>query len=241
MAEIGIPEEGLAGIHLLIALGAGGIEAFHNALEQTGPTLVSPRERAVLIHEALGAKGQVDDIERILAYTVRPLHTLRAQLETSPSGLHAIVARSAEREPEPKWDPGDLQKWSEFKPQIVALFGSEIAMLEAKAAALLRARPNTIQSIRVFSDVRPVFDDEREEIKVSLITNTLRVRYFNGTESRTIHLSMDPCDLDELDKQVNRARQKNDRLRAQNAKLGVKSLEIVRTDGGEADEDGDQQ
>lgn len=241
MAEIGIPEEGLAGLHSLLALGAEGIDAFRNALDQTGPTLVSPRERAVLIHEASGAKGEVDDIERIFAYAIQPLHTLRVQLETSPSGLHAIIARGAERETESQWAPADLQKWSEFKPQIVALLGSEVAMLEAKAAALLRARPNTVQSVRVFSDVRPVFDDAREEIKVSLVTNTLRVRYFNGTESRTIHLSMDPSDLDELEKQISRARQKNERLRAQNMKVGVKSLEFIHSDGGESDGDGDQQ
>ena len=223
MTKFVIPEEGLRGIRLLLDLDADRLNALLRAIEATGPVLMASEARAVLIEEALEG-DHIDHIVDILATAIQPLHILRQQTEMSAAAFYATIGASAARSGAPHWNQESDNRWMELKPQLVALLDSKALSVEAKAFRLIRARPNVVQSLRIFSDVRPIFDESRKRVVAQAIINTLRVRYLDGNDSKTIHLSIDPDDLNDIEEQVRRAIQKNNEIVQLSEKSGLRTL-----------------
>ena len=238
MAEIEIPDEGCRGIRLLISQGEERIAAIRKALDQTGPSLISNRKRAILINEALGGNGSVRDLELILNSVVYPLRMLQFRLEKSGTQIHDVVAEFIEdeiaRQPTAIWTQALLDSWNQLKSPIVDLLASKSASVEAKSIRLLRSRSNQFRHVEVYSDCRPLFDEAIDGVEANLITNTMRIAYQDNTRSKVIHLSLDPKDLDKFEMQIRRAKQKNTLLRQQNDSQGLTTLEFeVDEDEGE--------
>lgn len=230
MAEIEIPDEGCRGIGLLIEQREDGISAIGKALDQTGPALISNRKRAILINEAIGGNGSVRDIELILNSVVYPLRMIQFELEKSGSQIHAVVAEFIEdeiaKQQKTIWTQELLDQWHQLKAPIVELLASKSVSTETKSIRLLRSRANQFRHVEVYSDCRPLFDDDVDKVEANLITNTIRVAYRDNMRSKVIHLSLDPKDLDKFEKQIQRAKKKNVLLRLQNEAQGVTTLEF---------------
>lgn len=222
MRDIEIPEEGLEGIRCLLNLGENGIARFCRAIEATGPTLLSPGSRAILLEEEMG-ESHVANIEKIIAYALHPLFLLRQAWEVSPQEVHASVARSLKRAGA-TWDQADTDRWLQLEGPLISLLNCGVAQVEAKAESLLRQRANRVQSTRLFTDSRPVFDDERRSIAAVLLIDTLRVRFQDGDESRVMHFALDESNLDELEKQIVCAKRKRAEMRNLNQTLKIPVL-----------------
>lgn len=227
MREIEIPEEGLEGIRYLLQLGAEGIDAFREAIETTGPSLLAPGPRSVLIEEAMPS-GVAVETERILVYVLHPLFMVQQGLEISPEELHSSVGDTLQRAKEGTWESSDTAKWQALKQPLLKLLSSSVAQIEAKALALLRQRANRVQSLKVFTDTRPVFDELRETVAAVLVIDTLRIRFQDGSESRVMHFSLDPSDLDELETQITRAKKKHQGICKSNKQLDAPTLMVAR-------------
>ncbi len=230
MAEIEIPDEGCRGIKLLIAQGEDRIAAIREALDQTGPSLISNRKRAILINEALGGRGSVHDIELILNSVVYPLRMLQFRLEKSGTQIHAVVSEFIEdeiaKQSTATWTQKLLDRWNQLKSPIVDLLASKSASIETKSIRLLRSRSNQFRHVEVYSDCRPLFDEAIDGVEANLITNTIQIAYQDNTLPKVIHLSLDPKDLDKFEMQIQRAKQKNVLLRQQNDSQGLITLEF---------------
>jgi hypothetical protein len=239
MAEIEIPQEGCRGMELLVSRGAEGIRSLCDALDQTGPSLVPNRQRGILINEALGGTGSAREIELILNSVVYPLRMVQYQLDKTSSQVHAVVSEFIEDELVKKnntvWSQGLLDNWNRLREPIIELLASKSATTETKTIRLLRSRANQFREVQIFSDSRPLFDDDCENIDASLITNTLRIAYRDSTRTKVIQFSLDPKDLEDFEKQIKRAKKKNERLREQNQRQGLLSLEFEaeQNDGGQ--------
>lgn len=83
----------------------------------------------------------------------------------------------------------------------------------AKSYELATAYEHDLHVARIISDIRPVFDDEVGAAPVgAVIVHQLELRVFEDGRSRTFYASMLDEDLDRLEQQVKRAREKSDLL-----------------------------
>ena len=84
-----------------------------------------------------------------------------------------------------------------------------------KARDLLSEHKNLLYSSRIITDVRPVFNDDGTlKLTASVISHTLRLKYFVGEDKKEIYLSIDEKDIKDLIKQLNRAADKENAIRS---------------------------
>jgi hypothetical protein len=77
----------------------------------------------------------------------------------------------------------------------------------------------------LFTDVRPVFDSSGTKIDAFALCNTLAIRYSNEDGDETsIHLSLDPEDLEALTNLIERARTKNNTIEEQNSRCEIPTV-----------------
>ncbi len=219
-----IPPDGVLAIRFLTELGKDGIRDLSVAFEKTGPTLLSPGDRSVLVYEEMKQAVPLEQIACILEDALLPINALRAQFDITPSSLFSILTAGLEDDRSGNWDDGLQAKWTGAKSEILAFLSLRTLSIERKAWELLEDRPRWVQTLRIFSDVRPVFDDLARTIDANVLVNTLRIRYVDGQHSRIIHLALDPKDLDVLEEQIKRARQKNLLIRERNERDGIPTL-----------------
>ena len=206
-----IPGEGIAAFLLLIDLGKQGIDRLRQGLKATGPSLAPIEIRAAQIAETASGTPPVADVELILAHGVAPLVSIINQFDLSPEEVHAIIAEEIDRSADPDvWSEEHTKKWIDLRDAIVSLLSLDVLEIETKAGSLLAQRANWVTSLRVISEVRPVFDDPATAIKATLLVNTLVLRFQDGRSVRTEYFSLDPVDLDVLEDQIKRAKRKNE-------------------------------
>jgi hypothetical protein len=228
-----IPEEAFSAFKKLIEFGPSRIATLLEALRQTGPTLEPAGLRAFSASEKMGDKNLSDDIEAILRDVVFPIrrtmHRNGLSAREMVSGLSAAIEQiSSSESQEDGFSKAEALKWAECEDAISELFDSETMKIEGKAEALIDARGNRIFEINLYSDLRPLFDDEAENIQANLLTNTLVLRFNGGGRPRTETFALDPASLKELRVQVDRALRKN-ALLARGESQSVRVL-VVRSD-----------
>ncbi len=98
-----------------------------------------------------------------------------------------------------------------------------------KAINLLLERSKLIQNTRIISDIRPVFEEETiESPNYCLITHNLRIQYTKGilkNNKKTI-FALDHQDLINLQKQIERALEKEEELQKLCQKAGLEIFEV---------------
>jgi predicted metal-dependent hydrolase len=221
-------KESLEAITLSLSLGREGILAINNALSATGPALKSPRLRATAICEQTDGEVSRADVERVLERFVYPTHDLRQH-----TGLSAEETYSALEEAigdSPADSVVDIKLWRELKNEILALLGNEILAREAKARILLETRPNRVGKLSIFVDLRPLFDDAGDAIQFDVLTNTLCVEFKRDNQNSVMYFSLDSDDLEELAKQVERARRKTKAIEERSRRCDIPLVKVKYRD-----------
>ena len=241
-----VPEESVTALKKLFGRGPDFVRTLANALDETGPSLDEPSLRAVSICRRTGDHDSVEDVEEILRDAILPMIYGRINFDVKETDI--IYAIDKLFDPKLKestshsLDDAHGQRWQECKEAFKRLNCSDKMALEAKAIHLLESRSNRVDAIKVYSDMRPVFDREGEAIRAIVLTNSLaivltnslRIRYREGQRIRTDSFALDPTDLIELKDQVERAIRKNAVLKRDEFRPNVPTL-VVRTAEPESD------
>lgn len=123
-------------------------------------------------------------------------------------------------------DLGGKEALHKLKPQLGVLLQSHALATAAKARALL-TDGNSYCSARILTDVRPVFGETvEEEPRATLIVHHLTLSYHTGGSDRadTI-ISLESSDIDDLMEILERAKEKERRLRAVLDRAGMSLLD----------------
>jgi hypothetical protein len=200
--------------HNLLNLGADGIEEFRKAVASTGPSLMPPGRRALLVCKAINNLDLIDQVEDILEDVVFPANDECRKSRMSAEDYYSLLSEFIQNEDDTYWPKKYKEKWIQFREPLLALFKDARLSREAKARFLLEARPNRVRKLRLFTEVRPVFDDEDVTLHFDVVTNTLGVDYKSNNEIHTMYFSLDADDLEYLERQIARARQKNDIIKS---------------------------
>ena len=90
---------------------------------------------------------------------------------------------------------------------------------------LLHDRPNPIRSVKILSELRPVYSEDATSVKAFVLAKTLAVDYVVGETDKTIFLSMDMDDLrDILGIEVKRPKLKTETISDEAVSWGVDLL-----------------
>ncbi|MEW4568513.1 hypothetical protein AB1L88_11670 [Tautonia sp. JC769] len=225
-----LPREAVYAIRSLLDFGEEKIIGITQFLGESKPSLAPTEIRALQISEGLNDSTLIPSLETILSEFVYPVHDLRHALELSPDDLFLTLSESLSTLKPEQWPAEYAKKWERTREAIIRLFANSLLQREAKAKSLLAMRPNRVQKLSIFTDVRPVFDDPGHELYFDIVTNTLCLEYMSNGSISTMYFSLDSRNLKELQLQLERARSKGRLISELHSKLGLPALEVEEND-----------
>lgn len=129
--------------------------------------------------------------------------------ESQQANLHQVAAALAASPDLPK---EVLQE--SLTQRLVMLLDTKIVDLLGRGLDLLAEHEHLLVSARILSDIRPLFDQEDPaDVDGSVIGHVLRLSFARG-EPRTLDVALDLDDLRRLEIAIQRAVQKEEKLRA---------------------------
>ncbi len=133
---------------------------------------------------------------------------LRRRLELPAAEFLTALDHTLTNQSPQKWRENHLDSWKAIVPHLSPFFEPDNFFAQvSKAFDLLSERPTLFQSARILTEFRPIFNEEQSRTLAVLQTNTLVLEYWDG-QNRTLHVSLDSSDLEDLQIEMNRARQK---------------------------------
>jgi hypothetical protein len=220
--RIKIPESGVAGLKALISLGPDGIDALCEIANDL-PLSLDVSSLIERISKALEKDPRI--VSRLVTAALMPLNHLRVDMKLESHEFLDVISRAIESDNHQNWDPEQLNGWRAIVSRVGPLFGKDnIFSLTSKSYQLLINRPNPVQSIKILSEVRPVYGEDATSIKAFVLAKTLVVDYAEKETAKTIFLSMDMDDLRSLATEVDRARLKSETISDAMSEWGVELL-----------------
>ncbi len=106
------------------------------------------------------------------------------------------------------------QDREEFVDRLSSVLCAPAIRFTAKALALSADHENLYVDARIITDVRPVFPEDTSSIVAAVITDHLRINYYDcKDELNSIYMAMDQSDLIALREEISRALEKNKSMR----------------------------
>lgn len=202
--EVRIPDRGFADM-ALIAEHAGKLASINAVASEKGAA-VSLDELAKAAAEKTGIAE--DELGKLLRALVG-LHSLRRSLKLDGAQLATVLTRSIEKQARDDWRKEHLARWMDGRETIAETLSPDHPLaIRGKATELTYAYQNVLEETRIFTDVRPVFDEEGENVLETVIVHLLTIGYFDGSHSSRIHVAMDAADVSELKRLCERAERK---------------------------------
>lgn len=221
-----IPDSAYDGFDALIRIDGDNLVRVAEHIKKEKLTLDLPNFVGT-VAKATGVAA--DDLEEALDGALIPLSGLRAEFRM-PAGefveflTHLIADQNLE------WYEPNQSAWERVAPAVTSFLEPNGFVTQLnKAYRLLVNRPALVDAVRLFTEMRPVYDDEVTAIKAYVITSTMSVSYNEFGDQRRVHLTFDKKDLERLQEQVDRALRKIELLEKQVALLEVPSL-VAGTD-----------
>jgi hypothetical protein len=222
LAALSIPDEHRGSLLKLASLSDAAVTELHSLLENATPTL-----RRWAFARTVGKKATTiagDEAEGI----VLALLEMSLVLETAEVSLDIflpdVIAALLEGGPGLIGSEPEQQRMKERLSKLLVL---PSVSLPAKGRALLIEHANYMCSARVFTDIRPVFGaDVKQSPATAVIVHTLKLTYHQGeANTRNFFIMLDSHDLDEVSALIERARAKENSLKALLASTGLEPLE----------------
>jgi len=216
-----IPKNAYAGLDALIAIGAEKLALLADEVGNTQLTL-SVDDLTKHLSSVIDTPQEqlANAVDRILI----PLSGLRADMEINAEQFMQVLSEMAQNQNE-AWFNLNHKRLEGISGEVGRLVASNGFFGQlSKAYRLLLNRPALAQSVKVLTELRPVYDDDVTTVQAYLITSTMAVNYQESGQLKRLHLTLDLKDLEQLEEQVERAMRKIDLLEKQVADLGVPSL-----------------
>jgi len=114
-----------------------------------------------------------------------------------------------------------------LKVRLKKILSDTTIRLQSKAWGLVLERPCVLGSARILTDIRPVFTSKNPtSVEAFTVIHTLVLEVEEGSDSKTVHIALDPKDLSSMRESIGRAEQKEKVLNELASRAGVASLKI---------------
>ena len=162
------------------------------------------------IADAASAKvGLSEEQVRDIVSNILAIHNVRMRFEFGPGELLEKVNACIEGNAPAEWREKYYDIWQREADAIRAALAPESPFAGlAKSIELTYAHQNVLQSARIVTDIRPIYDDDAENIERALVTHLLMIEYDSGEDTKRIHIAIDAADIRELKTLCERAERK---------------------------------
>jgi hypothetical protein len=119
------------------------------------------------------------------------------------------------------------QSKDSMQTRLTRLFDTPSLTRAVKAEGFIFEFDNVFSSVRVLTDVRPIFDEDREtaEPQALMVVHNLRVHYHRGDKHEDFFVSLDSKDLKKFVEVVGRAQSRAEALKKTIATLNIPFIE----------------
>ena len=214
--QIRLTSTQVSDLKAIAELGSEALNRLAEQVESATPPPFSPPELNRVVVAAISDKPEaVDPLMRQLLSFASLRRRRRLEIDDILSGL-----KSALRDKGADFADG----WEGIDEAFRRLLSSGRIATIAKALDLSYDYENLVQSARIVTDVRPVFDDEVNQIDGAVVSFTLRLKYMSLKGDNGISVAMDKGDVESLLRECERALQKADLTTQTLAKLPIRTL-----------------
>lgn len=156
-------------------------------------------------------KATDTDAEKLMSVVsaVLTLNGVRRNLRVDPDELMRLIDGAIGQQVDDEWREKHLTRWRTAQEPLRLLLNadSHFAVLE-KATHLAYAYQNTATRIRLFTDIRPVFNEAGDEVRRAVLSFVLSLDYDNGDNYQRFDFALDAADIAELKRLCERAEKK---------------------------------
>jgi hypothetical protein len=144
------------------------------------------------------------------------LNILKHKLRLDSQRLLGIVTSSLEEQASQDWIENNLEIWNTARDAIAKFLDSlqtnHPLVIARKAEQLKFSHQNLLNDAKIITDLRPVFDSSAKKPEEFIITHSLMLNYYDGTEIRRIAIAVDENDIQNLRRVCERAIVKEETL-----------------------------
>ncbi|MGD0288503.1 MAG: hypothetical protein ABSC63_02450 [Candidatus Binataceae bacterium] len=201
-----IPKQHAAGLAALARLSDPVAAEFRASLAQKDTLVPDITGSASRIADKIGVPG--DEVKLILRAVVS-LSGLRAESgENVPEFLEKLGEAITESGHLPLRALSDVER-QQLKANLARLLSFEPFIMASKAIYLRQDYERTYCLARIFTDIRPIFGDDRTAKPLaSILVHMLKLKYHKASDLKEIHIALDTADLAALKSAIERAEQK---------------------------------
>lgn len=107
-----------------------------------------------------------------------------------------------------KWLEENSNLWKKCLERIKNIIEHNSLIVATKSIDLYNSYENILRSFSLITDIRPIFDDEREEMIASSVSTSLLIEYTKNFKLKKECFTLDYQDLQKLEKEVAKALKK---------------------------------
>jgi hypothetical protein len=220
---ITVPKIAQAGLALIRTLPDEKIDRIYTALQQT-KRAPAPSELATIATERAGLDGEQS---KAVGNTIASLYGLQAASDTELPALidDVLSAMASSGSAALVIESGEI---SGFREKLRKLLSVPGLLTAYKARLLLSAHGNYMSSVKIITDMRPVFGSDPDVQPLgAILVNMMNVHYFEGGGAhREFTVALDQDDLKALKRAVDRAMRKIESLSKVLEKGGITRFEV---------------
>ena len=220
MAFLRIPDRHFKGFSKLNSFTEDEVSSLISAIENEPPGA----NFKVLSGKIQSLVGLEEDIANIiLSLTLSLLSSLEDSELDIEKFKNSIYSSLEEKEKEDLIPTTSLRKYIDL-----ILQKGQNLKVTTKAHTLNSERERILVSSRIITDIRPVFNDEKEEeIQGSIIIHTLQLEFFEDSKKKTMFFAVDSKDLEKLKTDVERAEKKHEKISHHFKSDGIPFFELT--------------
>lgn len=213
MSKLRVPSKRREGLQCIAGLTDNAVKELFAAMA-TYPVRLYPTDSNVFQH----ISGQIKNIpEADVRLILDTLISMYPVMVSSNRPLNTFVADvvTSMRDHAPDEPAIDDSQLTRLQDSLEKLLKVPSISLAAKATNILFQNERSLMSSRILTDVRPVFDIDTNDIGGGLVIHTLKLEYFadNDDAFKQFFVSLDSDDIDELIRNLERAKQKSEKLK----------------------------
>ena len=228
MAALRVPGEDQAAIVALVSLPDEQLEALIRSIENLSPS-ISVSNFAERAADRAGIDAAIAQDLIALAANLYRLWDAEQQDDpnaTLPEFVESICQAASQTANAELKRPEHL---AALKTRLTRLLALDASLgLTAKALGIFMENDKLVCRSRVTSDLRPIFPIDRSKLKVeaAVVVHTLRITYHHGNDLDHVFVTLQRHDLEQLQRQIDRAIKKEDSLRTVATKAELTCLNL---------------
>lgn len=204
--QIKLVESQLKDLAVIRNIGDSNLGSFINKLKsfQTPPLKVEDLTR-VWCEVLPEHKGSATAIIRMVLF----FYTFRRQQSFSEKEVWEGIINGLKNVPsEYRWNKKELKEWEKIESLFIELLSIDNVWTVSKALELGYDYTNLLQSARIITDIRPIFNINADDINGSVITYTLRLNFDSQGRNETLSIALDEKDVVTIRESCERALKK---------------------------------